>query len=59
MILSAAGLTSSTTALPAFGLYVNGVIKHIFLVLYFWLLSPIFELVKTIPIVVRALFIAV
>ena len=59
MILSVTGLTSSTTALPAFGLYVNGVIKHIFLFLYFWLLSPIFKLVKSVPVVASALFIAV
>lgn len=54
MILSVVGLTSSTVALPAFGFYVNGVIKHLFLFLYFWLLSPIFESVKAVPIVVSA-----
>lgn len=59
MILSVVGLSSSTVALPAFGFSVNGVIKHLFLFLYFWLLSPIFESVKAVPIVVSALFIAV
>ena len=59
MTLPVTGLTSGSTALLAFGVYVSGIIKHMFLFLYFCPLSPIFALVRSIPVVVGALFLAV
>lgn len=53
------GLTAGSTALLAFGVYVSGILKHIFLFLYFCPLSPTSALVRSIPVVVGALFLAV
>lgn len=53
------GLTAGSTALLAFGVYVSGILQHIFLLLYLCPLSPTFALVRSVPVVVGALFLAI